>query len=195
MSNLNNILKFIVCLILLIITIIIKNYYMFWILLFYLLFLTIVDRNFKALLVDFVIACVLLFCYYDMKARIIIKILFSILLCLLYFSSFSKKKLETYGFRSSYIYDSSNRKKLFLNKYRPLIEKENIDKFSSYDKYISLEDRNKKDLELKYLYAKVRFYGYGRRMSNFAYKKFDLYDVIFLIVFCLVLGLLYYMGS
>ena len=174
-----------------ILVIFMDNYYLFWLLVFYTLLLSIVDRYYKSLLCDFAIVLILLFCYYTSKIKLIIKVLFLINFFVIYISSFSKIEMSNIKYRALYSDSVKSRKKLFFeNNIDRIVNKNRVNFESIYKKDISLKEKNNFDLNKLYVFSRTRFYGYSNKITNFS-NTWKLYDTLFLIVSILVLLLIY----
>jgi hypothetical protein len=187
--NLN--LRTFISLALTIVVIFINNYYLFWLLLFYMLLLSIVDRNYKTLLVNFAIALVLLFCYYNSKIKLLLKILFIINILITYFSSFGKKEKLNIRYMSMYGDGTKTRKNLFITNYKERIVNYNKEMVSKlYKKDISIKDKVSFDLDNFYSYGRTRFFGYSNKITNMN-NEWTWYDTLFLLAVIIVFVLLF----
>lgn len=188
MCKVNLFLRIFTTLILSVLIVFLDNYYLFWLLLFYMLFLSIVDRNYKSLLVNFAVVLILLFCYYSKKVRILLKILYIINLLLILFFSFTKRERKYFNYR----YNKKRRKKLFYEENLQKVIDENTSKaVPIYGENVLLNSKVNKDMDQLYLYGKVRFYGYGTKITNFANCRWSIYDSMFALVVLVVLLLLF----
>lgn len=191
MYKVNLSLRTIIYIIFSILVIFVDKYYLFWLLVFYTLLLSIVDRNYKSLLCNFAIVLILLFCYFTLKVKLIVKIIFLVNLFILYFSSFSKVEKSNIKYRALYGDSAKSRKKLFYeNNVDKVVNNNRINYELIYKKDISLKDKNNCDLENLYAFSKTRFYGYSNKITNFS-NTWKLYDTLFLIVSIFVLVLVY----
>ena len=102
MFNTNIILKTIITIIFAVVAYFIDNYYLFWLLEFYLLLLTIVDKNMIGLVLNFFIALVLLFVYYNAKTRLLVIGLIILEFLVLYFTSFTKRDWWKIKYETAY---------------------------------------------------------------------------------------------
>lgn len=193
MCNTNLILRIITVCVFSLIVLFLDNYYLFWLLLFYLLLLSIVDKNYKSLLINFAIALILLFCLYTSKIRVVLKLLFIVNFVLLFFTSFSKKDREYIRYRTTYSDGVKARKNLFYNKHYDKISDYNKKKCSKvYNNDISLKNKINTDMDEYYLQGKIRFFGYSNKITNTFYSSWTLYDTLFLIV-CLLMVVVLFM--
>lgn len=194
MYSINIFLKIFTFIILSVITFFMEGYYLFWVLFFYLLLLTIFDRNFKALLLDFLIVSILLFCRFNDKSELILKFLFIILLVILFIFSISKNDIRIFNYKWKYRFNKRGRKRLFYDRYLDDIKDENYRRASSIYNNYNLEKKIKNDIENKYLYAKIRFYGYSDNISyvNSLKFKWKWIDTLFLLIEVVLFILMYY---
>lgn len=185
MCNVNLFLKLLISFLFVVIIFFIDNYYLFWLVVFYLLLLSIVDRNIKSLVLLFFISCVLLFCLFTTKIRILIQVCLAFNFALLFISSTSKKDRENYRYK--YLYSNkANRKSLFYDRYREKVYNDLKGKYGSVsDKLV------KKELDKLYLYAKIRFYGYDNSVTSSRVSSFTLYDLFFLLTSIIVIIIIY----
>ncbi|MBO5375732.1 MAG: hypothetical protein J6A52_02665 [Bacilli bacterium] len=192
MCNTNLILRIVTVCVFSLIILFLDNYYLFWLLLFYLLLLSIVDRNYKSLLINFAIVLILLFCLYTSKIRIILKILFIVNFILLFLMSFSKKDRSDIRYRSIYSEGAKERKKLFYNRYLDKVSLYNKKKSSNiYLNDISLKNKINNDMDDCYLQGKIRFFGYSDKITSSFNYGWTLYDTLFLIVCILIIIILF----
>jgi len=192
MYNTNIILKTIFTLIFIVVAFFIDNYYLFWLLEFYLILLTIVDINKKALLVDSALLLVLLFVYYNAKSRLIIIALSILALLVLFITSFTKRDLWKLKYEELYK-NVGKRKKLFMDNFKGYLANTNNERLKryNYDLRDELVDAKlNSDAEDLYKYSKVRFYGYGSTITSL-FARWNLYDLIFSLVSIGVLVLMY----
>jgi len=191
MYNTNITLKTIITLLFVIVTPFIQNYYLFWLILFYLLLLCIVDRNMKSLVITFFIALILLFVYFTAKVRILTIGLTIIDLLVLYITSISKRDLWKLKYEFNYK-SISKRKELFKDNFRKNIENKNKDKLTRYE-YENIDanivKKNESDLKDLYRYSRVRFYGYDTKTTSL-FARWSIYDLFMFIVATVVLILI-----
>lgn len=192
MCNTNLILRIITVCVFSLVILFLDNYYLFWLLLFYLLLLSIVDRNYKSLLINFAISLILLFCLYTSKIRVILKILFIVDFIVLFISSFSKRDRENMRYKAMYSESFKARKNLFYDKYYEKIFDYNKKKSSAiYSESVSLNNKVNNDMDDYYLYGRTRFYSYSNKLTSFSNYDWTWYDTLFLVVFILILVLLF----
>ena len=191
MYKVNLILRTIIYVIFSILVIFVNNYYLFWLLVFYTLLLSIVDRNYKSLLVDFAIVLILLFCYYTSRVKVILRVLFLINFLVIYLCSFSKVEKANIKYSALYNDGVKSRKKLFFDNNMERVARNN-QKLSDlvYKKNVLLKSKNSFDLNNLYTFSKTRFYGYSNRITNFS-NNWNWYDTLFLIVSIGILILMY----
>lgn len=196
MYSINVFLRIFTFIILLVVTLCMESYYLFWVLFFYLLLLTVFDRNFKALLLNFLAVSILLFCRFNDRSELILKVLFVILLVILFIFSISKNDIRAFNYKWKYRFDKKGRKKLFYDRYLDDVKDENYKKASSIYNNYNLEKKIKNDMENKYLYAKIRFYGYRDNISygNSLKFKWKWIDTLFLFIEIVLFILMYYFG-
>ena len=185
MCSVNLFLKLLFCFLFGVIIFFIDNYYLFWLIVFYLLLLSIVDRNVKSLVLLFFVSCVLLFCLFTSKIRFLVQVCLFLNFVLLFVSATSKIDRENYRYK--YLYnDKTKRKSLFYDSYREKVYNKLKEKYSSVsDKMVE------KELDKLYLYARVRFYGYGNSVTSKSVSSFSFYDLIFLITSVFVIFIIY----
>lgn len=190
MYNVNIILRTIILIIFSIVIVFIDNYYLFWLLVFYTLLLSIVDKNLKSLLINFATVLILLFCTYTNIVKLILKILCITNFCILYYFSFTKKDKFDIYYRNMYRNSSSSRKRLFYDHNFSSVLKYNQDKSSSIYGSVILNDKVESDLDSKYLYGKVRYYGYSNKFTELGNYSWKWYDLLYSLVAITVLILL-----
>ena len=191
MCNVNLILRTIIYVIFSILIIFIDNYYLFWLLVFYVLLMSIVDRNYKSLLLNFCTVLILLFCYFSSKIKLLIKITLLINFAVTYFCSFSKKEKDNLRYSYRYREGIKSRKALFFDNNKDRLFNENKRLLDCvYKRDLSLDNKNVSDLNNLYIFSKTRFYGYSNKITNFR-NKWNWYDTLFLIVAVFVLILIY----
>lgn len=106
----------------------------------------------------------------------------------MFFFSFTRREKSYFNYR----YNKKRRKKLFYEKNLQKVIDENKSKaLPIYGENVLLNSKVNKDMDQLYLYGKVRFYGYGDKITNFASSKWSLYDSIFTFVVLIVLVLLF----
>lgn len=192
MFNTNIILKTIITIIFAVVAYFIDNYYLFWLLEFYLLLLTIVDKNMIGLVLNFFIALVLLFVYYNAKTRLLVIGLIILEFLVLYFTSFTKRDWWKIKYETAYK-KLGKRKKLFMDNFKQYIETTNDERLKKYNYELTdelVENKNKSDADDLYKYSKVRFYGYGNSVTSL-FARWSIYDLIFGVVSGLVLLLIF----
>ena len=192
MFNTNIILKTIITIIFAVVAYFIDNYYLFWLLEFYLLLLTIVDKNMIGLVLNFFIALVLLFVYYNAKTRLLVIGLIILEFLVLYFTSFTKRDWWKIKYETAYK-KLGKRKKLFMDNFKQYIETTNDERLKKYNYDLTdelVENKNKSDADDLYKYSKVRFYGYGNSVTSL-FARWSIYDLIFGVVSGLVLLLIF----
>jgi hypothetical protein len=180
MYNTNVIIKTIFTLIFVVVAYFIDNYYLFWLLSFYLLLLTIVDKNIKSLVITFFIALLLLFVYYNAKTRFLIIGLTIADFLVLFITSFTKRDLWKLKYEESYKI-IRKRKTLFMSNFKKYLENTNNERLKRYNYEENadlIEAKLNSDADDLYKYSKVRFYGYGTRITSL-FARWNLYDLIF----------------
>ena len=194
MYSTNIILKTIFTVIFLAVACFLKNYYLFWLMIFYLLLLTLVDKNIKSLAVLFLGALILLFIWFSNKIMLLSRGILIVDILILYITSITKRDLWKIKYEEGYK-SLARRKGLFMKNFKGYLknrEKKKLNK-TDYGTIATDELFNKKlDVEANdlYAYSKVRFYGYGSAVTSM-YGKWTIYDLIFSLVSILVLVLIY----
>lgn len=194
MYSTNIILKTIVSFIFIVVACFLQNYYLFWLMIFYLLLLTLVDKNIKSLVVLFLGALILLFIWFNYKIMLLSRGILILDILILYITSVSKRDLWKIKYEEGYK-AISRRKPLFMNNFRKYLEKRNKAKLDKTD-YGTINTNElferKMNVEANdlYAYSKVRFYGYGNTVTSM-YGKWTIYDIIFAAVSILILVLIY----
>ena len=171
MCNVNLILRTIIYVIFSILIIFIDNYYLFWLLVFYVLLMSIVDRNYNSLLLNFCTVLILLFCYFSSKIKLLIKITLLINFAVTYFCSFSKKEKDNLRYSYRYREGIKSRKALIIDNNKDRLFNENKRLLDCvYKRDLSLDNKNVSDLNNLYIFSKTRFYGYSNKITNFRNK-------------------------
>ena len=85
---------------------------------------------------------------------------------------------------------SSSRKRLFYDHNFSSVLKYNQDKSSSIYGSVILNDKVESDLDSKYLYGKVRYYGYSNKFTELGNYSWKWYDLLYSLVAITVLILL-----
>lgn len=153
-----------------------NNYYLFIILFIYMLFLSVVDTNYKSLLLDFLILIILLLFKYTVVVKALIQILSILNMFYILLYSFSKKEKDYF----TYKLNKNRRKEMFYRKNLDKVINNNKDKaIPIYGEKIILNNKVNKDLDKMYLYSKVRFYNYNDRISSPFDWNFTFYDFLF----------------
>ena len=194
MYNTNIALKTILTIIFVIVACFMQNYYLFWLVLFYILLLCIVDRNLISLVITFFIALLLLFVYFTAKIRLLVIGLTIIDLLVLYFTSFTKRDLWKIKYEVKYK-SVSKRKELFRENFRNIIDSKNRERIKRFryqncDVEELVNKKNDSDTKDMYNYSRVRFYGYDTTITSL-FAKWSMYDLFVLVVSCVVLLLIY----
>ena len=193
MYSTNIILKTIVTFIFLVVACFLQNYYLFWLMIFYLLLLTLVDKNIKSLIVLFLGALILLFIWFSNKIMLLSRGVLILDLLILYLTSVTKRDLWKFKYETGYK-SISKRKSLFMDNFKKYLTKRNkakLDK-TNYGNIMTdelFERKMKVEANDLYAYSKVRFYGYGNTVTSM-YGKWTIYDLIFALVSTLVLVLI-----
>jgi len=194
MYSTNIILKTIVTFIFLVVACVLENYYLFWLMIFYLLLLTLVDKNIKSLIVLFCGALILLFIWFSNKIMLLSRCILILDILILYITSVTKRDLWKIKYEEGYK-SISRRKPIFMNNFKKYLTKRNkakLDK-TNYGNIITdelFERKMKVEANDLYNYSKIRFYGYGNTVTSM-YGKWTIYDLIFTGVSILVLVLIF----
>ena len=196
MYSTNIILKTIVAFIFLVVACFLQNYYLFWLMIFYLLLLTLVDKNVKSLVVLFLGALILLFVWFSYKIMLLSRGILIVDILILYISSVSKRDLWKIKYEEGYK-AISRRKHLFMSNFKNYLTKRNKAKLAKTDYGdINTDELFEKKMAVEandlYAYSKVRFYGYGNSVTSM-YGKWTIYDIIFALISILVLALIYFL--
>ncbi len=153
-----------------------NNYYLFILLFFYMLLLSVIDTNYKSLLLDFAILIILLFCKYNLAVKIIVKTLSIINMLYITLRSFSnsEKKYMVYAL------NKKERKKIFYrNNLNKIIDYNKNRAVLIYGNDIVLNNKVNRDMNRLYLYSKVRFFNYSDKIKFSITKNFTIYDLLF----------------
>lgn len=186
MCNNNLFLKLIITFIFMVIVFFLDNYYLFWLLSFFVLFLSIIDKNYVGLLFVFLLVCILLFCTFTTKIMYIVKVITCFSFFTIFIMSTSKKDRE--NFKYKYLYqDERNRKKLFYDRY---YDKVVNDLRKKYDGEIPKEVIQG-ELDKLYLYGKLKFYGYSNKITSSRVSRFTVYDLLLSMVSLSILVLIF----
>ena len=144
------------------------------------------------LVLNFFIALVLLFVYYNAKTRLLVIGLIILEFLVLYFTSFTKRDWWKIKYETAYK-KLGKRKKLFMDNFKQYIETTNDERLKKYNYELTdelVENKNKSDADDLYKYSKVRFYGYGNSVTSLL-ARWSIYDLIFGVVSGLVLLLIF----
>jgi hypothetical protein len=161
-------------------------------LIFYLLLLTIVDKNIKSLVLLFLVTLILLFVWFTFRIRLLSQGILIVDLLVLYLSSIKKRDIWKIKYEEGYK-SVGRRKKLFMDNFKVYLKNRDMEKLEKYNYDTSdelIEKKINQDANDLYKYSKVRFYGYGNIVTSM-YGKWTIYDGIFLLVSVFVLSIMY----